>query len=409
MALKNVEMKSSEILQKLNYMYNNNLKLQEMGITPIAMQIEGHAGLGKTSLVRQFCNDHDLQFVKINLSMLDELSDLVGFPIKQHLMCKKTVQRKDLFSYVDESDDTIWVNESATSQFVNNGYIFTGETRTTYAPPEWIANKGDNGILLLDDWNRADQRFIQACMELINEQTYYSWKLPKGWTIVLTSNPDDGTYMVNEMDDAVKSRFITFDMRFDINDWMKWAEAIGISDTCINFLALNPDIIGKDKSINPRSMSMFFNSIRSIDDFQKTENLSTMQLLAQASVGPEVASMFTAFVHNKLDKLITPKEVIEMDFDKMCEKFKGSTGKDDNYRADIASIIARRTVNYMREYVKTNKLNDKIMTRIKDIIKSDLLTNDLIYMFASDMYDIDNNKFKPMILDVKVAQIIMKR
>lgn len=47
MALKNVEMKSSEILQKLNYMYNNNLKLQEMGITPIAMQIEGHAGLGK--------------------------------------------------------------------------------------------------------------------------------------------------------------------------------------------------------------------------------------------------------------------------------------------------------------------------------------------------------------------------
>lgn len=75
MALKNVEMKSSEILQKLNYMYNNNLKLQEMGITPIAMQIEGHAGLGKTSLVRQFCNDHGLQFVKINLSMLDELSD----------------------------------------------------------------------------------------------------------------------------------------------------------------------------------------------------------------------------------------------------------------------------------------------------------------------------------------------
>ena len=246
-------------------------------------------------------------------------------------------------------------------------------------------------------------------MELINEQTYYSWKLPKGWTIILTSNPDDGTYMVNEMDDAVKSRFITFDMRFDINDWMKWAEAIGISDTCINFLALNPDIIGRDKSINPRSMSMFFNSIRSIDDFQKTENLSTMQLLAQASVGPEVASMFTAFVHNKLDKLITPKEVMEMDFDKMCEKFKSSTGKDDNYRADIASIIARRTVNYMREYVKTHKLNDKIMTRIKDIIKSDLLTNDLIYMFASDMYDIDNNKFKPMILDVKVAQIIMKR
>jgi hypothetical protein len=31
----------------------------------------------------------------------------------------------------------------------------SGKNRMSYCPPEWIADAKDGGILLLDDWNRA--------------------------------------------------------------------------------------------------------------------------------------------------------------------------------------------------------------------------------------------------------------
>ena len=58
--------------------------------------------------------------------------------------------------------------------------------------------------MLLDDWNRADIRFIQAVMELIDRQQYISWTLPKDWHIILTANPDTGDYLVNSIDNAQK-------------------------------------------------------------------------------------------------------------------------------------------------------------------------------------------------------------
>ena len=83
-------------------------------------------------------------------------------------------------------------------------------------------------FLLLDDWNRADVRFIQACMELVDRQTYISWTLPEDWHIILTANPDNGDYMVNSIDAAQKTRYITANLKFDINVWAKWAEESGI-------------------------------------------------------------------------------------------------------------------------------------------------------------------------------------
>jgi hypothetical protein len=42
-------------------------------------------------------------------------------------------------------------------------------------------------------------------MQLIVAQETLSWSLPKGSSVVLTSNPDDGDYMVTAADDAQKT------------------------------------------------------------------------------------------------------------------------------------------------------------------------------------------------------------
>ena len=107
----------------------------------------------------------------------------------------------------------MWVDELAVQEYLKQGYKMTGKNRMSYCAPEWIADKKKGGILLLDDWNRADMRFIQAVMELVDRQQYISWTLPEDWHIILTANPDNGDYMVNSVDAAQKTRYITANLK----------------------------------------------------------------------------------------------------------------------------------------------------------------------------------------------------
>lgn len=90
-----------------------------------------------------------------------------------------------------------------------------------YAIPMWLKsldpNKGT--ILNLDDFSRTTEAISQAVMEIICRQEYISWKLPANTTIILTENPNNGDYNVNESDEAMASRYMKFDIKFDINSW----------------------------------------------------------------------------------------------------------------------------------------------------------------------------------------------
>ena len=69
------EMTISEFTDVLNYLLDNNRKLEEQGLTPIAIGLEGEAGLGKTSLVQQVAEKRGMTLCKINLGQLEEVGD----------------------------------------------------------------------------------------------------------------------------------------------------------------------------------------------------------------------------------------------------------------------------------------------------------------------------------------------
>ena len=146
-------------------------------------------------------------------------------------------------------------------------------------------------------------------MELVYRLQYISWTLPEDWHIILTCNPDNGDYMVNTVDSAQKTRYITANLKFDIDVWARWAEAEGVDTRCINFLLLNPELVSQET--NARSIATFFNAISSFSNFE--DNLAMIQMIGEGSVGDEFASMFTMFINNKLDKLPTPKYILLQD------------------------------------------------------------------------------------------------
>lgn len=410
----------------MGHIINNNRFLQGQGKLPVAIEVLGESGIGKTSTVKQIAEEHDLDFVKLNLAQIEELGDLVGFPVREFQMYKekvvsinnnkdsvaygaKTAASKDVAQLANNTSVTKkigqWVSELAVSDYLNNGYKMTGKNRMSYAAPEWISDKKKGGILLLDDWNRADVRFIQAVMELIDRQTYISWSLPQDWHIVLTANPDNGDYMVNSIDAAQKTRYITANLQFDVNVWARWAEEEGIDTRCINFMLLHPELVTQET--NARAITTFFNSISSFESFE--DNLSYIQMIGEGSVGEEFASMFTVFINNKLDKLVTPKDLLTHDNEQyILGELTGCIGKDDNYRADIASTLATRLANFAVVYSKDNTISQKITDRLETLCTKEYFTNDLKYLVVRTIFNGNKQKFNKLMMKPEIIKMTVK-
>ncbi len=372
----------------LKHIINNNRYLSKNNKPPVSIEVVGESGIGKTSIILQLAKEMDMDFVKLNLAQIEEISDLVGFPIRQ-------------FEVVN-GGEPIWVDENSLEEHRKAGYKSTGKNRMSYCPPEWISGKGNGGILLLDDWNRADLRFIQAVMELVDRQQYISWSLPKDWHIILTANPDSGDYLVNTIDTAQKTRFISVNLKFDVKCWAKWAEEATMDGRCINFLLLHPELVTPD--VNSRSITMFFNSISSIKTFE--DSLPLIQMVGEGSVGPEFSSLFTMFINNKLDKMISPESIFTSEEGYVIKTLKGLVGKEDQYRADIASTLATRIVNYLNVFAKENKVENEIIDRIDKMVTEEIFTTDICYNMVKSIYTNNPGKFKVLMLKKNLIKFI---
>jgi len=388
-----ISLNAEELKNFMHHIIANNKTIQEKGVTPVCVNVEGPAGIGKTSSIVQLAQELNMDIVRLNLAELEDLSDLVGFPLKE-------------YEIVNEDKVSKWVPETLLPQYIASKYKPTGNKRMSYAAPEWINNKKEGGILILDDYTRADARFMQATMTLIETQTYYSWCLPKNWHIILTTNPDDGNYNVTSLDSAQKTRFITVNFKFDVDVWARWAEKQDIDTRCINFLLLHPELVKDDT--NPRSIMTFFNSISSIPEFK--DQLPLIQMIGEGSVGVEFSTMFTTFINNRLDKLVTPKDVLLHENEAyIIGELRNCIGRDDNYRADIASILTTRIINYTINYSETNSITKKIIDRlIKLSTDEDTLTNDLKYIIVKKILNANKQKFQGMMLNPEVIKMAMK-
>jgi hypothetical protein len=396
---KKLMMNAKELKAYLVETIESNRFLQAKGGIPQAVGVEGPSGIGKTSVILEVGKDLGLHVVKLNLATIEELGDLVGFPVRQFEMCPPVTE-----DITDEKSDCVWVDEHAINEYSKLGYQFTSKKRMSYCPPEWIADAQEGGILLLDDYTRADLRFLQATMELIDRQEYISWKLPKDWHIILSTNPDNGDFHVNTLDSAQKGRFFNVEMKFDVDCWAEWAERAGMDSRCINFVLMNPEMVEKAQ---PRVMTRFFDKISCIKDFQSS--LSKIERDGESSVGLEFATAFCLFINNKLDKLPNPKNLLtHKDYEKVQEVLTSAIGKNDTYRADIAAVITRRIFNYSLYMVKEKQMTSSVIDRIVEISTDKILTNDLKYYLVNNLLNEERSTFQKIMMNPQIMKMTVK-
>jgi len=417
----------NQVKDLLNLTIDNNIELEKEGTAPIAVCLEAEAGIGKTSVVQQVADERGMTCVKLSLHELEEAGDLVGFPELQYeCQTARKIKNEDGTVKMQVLPGTVWMNAKQLDNPDKSIAIRqTGKTRMGYAKPAWVPEYNEKGtIFLLDDFGRCNQQLSQAVMELILTQGYVSWKLPKKTTIFLTSNPDNGDYSVNSQDPAQRDRYLAYNVAWDLDSWSKWAEKASIDGRCINFvMSYSSELFNIDGEGNrictPRSFVMFSNMIKGIKDWDKTENLGTISLIAKGCFKDDAgrfSQMFTTFIRNKMHLLIQPKDMLEGGWDRIKEKlletvYDQSTGQ---YRPDIASMLERRFSNYVGAWLDSDKktpisvVKDRILNFI-DVEETDgkrIFDPDLIYHMLKTITSDHKNQTNHLLFEPKIAKIL---
>lgn len=389
MSQKQSTFKPSEVYSILKDTIEANDKIMKSGGIPVSISVVGEPGMGKTTICRELAQDLKRGFYKLNLAQLTEPSELIGFYQRESQMVK--------------DKETVWVTENLIPKYADNGYTYTGETRTIPCPPDWVVGLEDNSILLLDDFSRSNTLFNQAVMELVNEQTVPGWDLKsKKIQIILTENPDDGEYNVTAMDKAQSDRMLRINMRWDAQDWAVRAEKIGLDERLINFVLWAPELLENKKSdgisasgsVSPRMMDKFFSLVSTIDDFEK--NLDKITLFGSISVGNHVVSQLTNFIHKRLDKLPSIDKLI-MEYDLATAKSEltkccGDYEKDpNNFKTPTAAILTTRIYNYMR--FNHNKVAKAEIKKFLEILLHSSFTPDQKMIMVKQTISL-NNQFQ---------------
>ncbi len=171
----------------------------------ISVLLEGSTGIGKSEIAKQIALVRDMQHRILDLKVMDP-TDLLGIP-----------------------------------------YIVDG--RTHFAPPAKLPTTGE-GILVLEELNRAQPELQQASFQLLTERCIHDYRLPEGWTVWALINPADGEYQVTEMDRALRDRFLPLVVHADRESWLVWARKAGVHRAVLHIATEHDHVF---ETVTPRT------------------------------------------------------------------------------------------------------------------------------------------------------------
>ena len=170
-------------------------------------------------------------------------------------------------------------------------------------------------------------------------------------------------------------------------------------------MLMNPELV--TQKVNPRSITTFFNAISSIQKFE--DELPIIQMIGEGSVGVDFSGMFTMFINNKLDKIISPEDILTKDEAYVIGSLKDMVGEEDSYRNDIASIVTTRIINFSLTMAKTKSIPDAMINRIiKLVTDTEIFTNDLKYYMVKELLNGNKPKFSKLMLNPAVIKMAVK-
>lgn len=163
------------------------------------LMLWGAPGVGKSTLVREICEQQGIDFIDIRLAQREPV-DLRGLP-------------------VPKDDHVDW--------------LLAGE---------WPRDPSSRGVILFDELSAADRTLQAAAYEIILDRRLGDlYQLPSGWLVMGAGNRSTDRAIAYSFSSALANRFCHLNLEPDVEQWCQWAQQQGIDPSIIGFLKFAPE------------------------------------------------------------------------------------------------------------------------------------------------------------------------
>ena len=272
-------------MANINITTTELLSLLDITPTDQNLMLVGNHGIGKSEILTEYFSGKGMKVVPLFLGQMSDPGDLIGIPNRNNT---------------------------------------TGKTE--FMPPYWFPLDGKPIVLFLDELNRARPEVLQTIMDLALNRTLAGRKLPDGSRIISAVNAGD-QYQLTDLDPALVSRFNVVTFRPTTQEWLLWADKVGVDARVRDFIRENPIWLDKnpdakegvdtglDKTPDRRAWKRVSDILKTAGDINPivTKAMS-------AIVGPKAASALVGSVSAK--KILSGREVLQ-NFEKYLPTLKG--------------------------------------------------------------------------------------
>ena len=97
------------------------------------------------------------------------------------------------------------------------------------------------GILFLDEINCVSETLTPVMLQLLQNKTFGTHRVPEGWLIVAAGNPPAYNRSAREFDVVTLDRVRQISIEPDVDVWLSYASSRGLHGAILSFLKMKPD------------------------------------------------------------------------------------------------------------------------------------------------------------------------
>lgn len=97
------------------------------------------------------------------------------------------------------------------------------------------------GILFLDEINCVSETLTPVMLQLLQNKTFGTHRVPEGWLIVAAGNPPAYNRSAREFDVVTLDRVRQISIEPDVDVWLSYAQPRGLHGAILSFLKMKPD------------------------------------------------------------------------------------------------------------------------------------------------------------------------
>lgn len=321
----------------------------------------GHAGIGKTEVVRAYAKEKGYHFFALYLGAQSDVGDLLG-----------------LADFIRDKQGN--------------------PVATTFATPKWLKdtidycdkNPDSGAVIFLDEFNRARRDILNAMFSLALDKTFHTIKLPKNCHIVAAGNPPTTEYVTTDVDEtALMARFVHIKLEPTIEEWINYAKTAKIDNNIVEFIRQQPELL-EDKrqtfQLPVKADRRAWSRLNKLIDLKTPEDI--LEQLMAGIIGLERTVAYKQFLKNQ-DKPLTGVEVLSGKGKKLLKKWCES----DSVTASLVNLTCENVVATMKQYDESKQvLDDKEKSNLYDFFM--VVPKDIAFKSFLDLQAADSASFR---------------